>query len=99
MLIPTITSTIVSIVEGTWIVSSILVKYLLIGLVARNLYQGNFTWEGLEEDIMKSSELVVTSLVALGAIVAFSGLSPAPILKLFSELVALSYFCYLFWKY
>lgn len=99
MLIPNITSTIVSIVEGTWIVSSIFVKYFLIGLVARNLYQGNFTWEGLEEDVMKSSEIIVTSFVALGAIVAFSGLSPSPVLKLFSELVALGYFGYLFWKY
>ncbi|MFB6115408.1 MAG: hypothetical protein ABEK04_03870 [Candidatus Nanohalobium sp.] len=99
MILPLITSTIVSIVEGTWIVSSILLKYLLIGLVAKNLYQGSFTIEGLRNDILGSSELVVSSLVVVGAVVAVSGLSPSPVLKLFSELVALGYFGYLFWKY
>ena len=99
MVIPSITSAIVEVVEGSWIASSIFLKYFLIGLVAKNLYQDSLTREKLVEDIMESSELVVSMLIVSGLLITVSGLETRPVLELFSELVALGYFGILFWNY
>jgi len=99
MVIPSITSAIVAVVEGSWIASSIFLKYFLIGLVAKNLYQDSLTKEKLVEDIMESSELVVSMLIVSGLLITVSGLETRPVLELFSELVALGYFGILFWNY
>ena len=99
MVLPLITSTIVAVVEGSWIAASILLKYFLILVIAKNLYQNSLTKENLSREILESSRIVVTGLVVLGALISVSGLSLSPFFQLFSELVALSYFAFLFWKY
>lgn len=99
MVIPSITSAIVAVVEGSWIASSIFLKYFLIGLIVKNLYQESLTREKLVEDIMESSELVVSLLIVSGLLITVSGLQTQPVLELFSELVALGYFAVLFWNY
>lgn len=99
MVLPLITSTIVAVVEGSWIAASILLKYFLILIIAKNVYQNSLTKENLSEDILESSRVVVIALVGLGALISVLGLSLSPFLQLFSELVALAYFSFLFWKY
>lgn len=99
MVISLITSTAVALVESSWIVASITVKYFLLGILLRNLAENSFTWEKVSEEILESSELVVTVIIGLGAILAVLNFSPSPLGKLFSELIALGYFAYLFWKY
>lgn len=79
--------------------ASIFLKYFIVALVAQNLYQNSLTWEKLAEDLLESSELVVAMLVGSGALIALSGLSFTPILGLPSEILALGYFAFLFWKY
>jgi hypothetical protein len=99
MVIPSITSAIVAAVGGSWIASSIFLKYFIVGLVAKNLYQDSLSREKLVEDIMESSELIVSLLIVSGLLITVSGLETKPVLELFSELVALGYFGILFWKY
>jgi hypothetical protein len=99
MVLPLITSTIVAAVAGSWTAASISIKYFLAGLVAKNLYERTLTREAFLEDVLESGEPVLLLLIGAGTVFAVTGLSPAPFLKLFSELVALSYFAYLFWKY
>jgi len=99
MVLPLITSTIVAVVEGSWIAASILLKYFLILLVAKNLYKDTLTKEHLSQDILTSSRIVVIVIIGLGALISLLDLSISPFFKLFSELVALSYLVLLFWKY
>lgn len=99
MVLSSLTSTVVALVESSWIVASITVKYFLMGLLIRNLFENSFTWEKVSEEILESSELVVTTIIGLGAILALFDFSPSPMAKLFSEITALAYFAYLFWKY
>lgn len=99
MFIPLITSSAVAVVSGAWTAASIFVKYFLAGLAAKNLYQGTLTKETFLEDVEDSSEAAVAVLIAAGVVFSVSGLSPSPLLKLFSQLVALGYFAYLFWMY
>lgn len=99
MVLSLIASTVVALIEGSWIVASITVKYFLIGLVLRNLFENSFTWEKVSEEILESSELVVTVIIGLGAVLTVLNFSPSPMAKFFSEITALGYFAYLFWKY
>ncbi|AOV94403.1 hypothetical protein AQV86_00585 [Nanohaloarchaea archaeon SG9] len=98
MVIPSITSAIIAVIEGSWIASSIFLKYFLIGLIAKNFYQDSFTREEIVEDVVESSELVVPLLIVSGLFLTVSGLEVTPVLMLFSELAALGYFTVLFWK-
>ncbi|MFB6174434.1 MAG: hypothetical protein ABEJ87_00470 [Candidatus Nanohalobium sp.] len=99
MFLSLITSSVVAVIQGSWIASSIFLKYFLLALAAKNFYEGTFTSEAFIGDVMQSSNEVVTGLIGVGVLFAVSGLSPSPLLKLFSELVALAYFAFLFWKY
>ena len=99
MAVSSITSTIVAAAEGSWIAASILAKYFLIGLIAKNIYQKTLTVENFLEDVKDSSELFVLTLILSGVLIKILGLSVTPVFQLFSELVALMYLGYLFWKF
>ncbi len=99
MVLQLFTSAVVTVVGSSWIAASIFLKYFLVGLAAKNVYQGRVSLESFLGDVMESSELVVTSIIGAGMLISLAGLSPRPLFKLFSELVALGYFGYLFWKY
>ena len=99
MVLSSITYAIIAVVEGSWIASSIFLKYYISGLVVKNLYQDSLNSEEFIEEIMESSELVVSLLIVSGAVIAVSNLSLTPLVKLFSEIIALGYFGLLFWKY
>lgn len=99
MVLQLITSSVVSVVAGSWIAASIFIKYLLVGLAAKNAYNGTLNIESLLKDVREGAEEVVVGLILAGAVISFSGLSPVPFIQLLSEVAALSYFAYLFWKY
>ena len=99
MVLSSITSAVIAVVEGSWIASSIFLKYYISGLVVKNLYQDSLNREEFIGEIMESSELVVSLLILSGAVFAVSNLSLTPLVELFSELVALGYFGLLFWKF
>jgi len=85
-------------VQNAWIVSTIAVKYFVFGVVLISLRE-NEGFQGFTDRILEYSPGFVTLLVALGALNVFVGAVEEPFFKVFSEIVAFSYFLYLFWKY
>lgn len=99
MVLQLFTSTVVAVVEGSWLAASVFLKYFLVGVVSSKLYSKDLSLESFLQEVRGSSETVVLSLIVVGALISVSGLSFSPFLKLPSQLIALGYFGYLFWNY
>lgn len=92
-------SIIYELVRQSWLVSTVLMKYLLILHVAELAYRKKLDWESFGETVMKYSRPTLLGIVTLAAIVAITGVELQPRFKLVGELVALGYFGFLFWKF
>lgn len=99
MAIQAVTSFIYQAVEQSWLVATVLVKYIILVHAAELLYQKDFSLRKLEDVVLKYSYAVVTAVVFLGLVTALVGASIQPNFKLLSQLVALTYFGFLFWKF
>ena len=89
-----------SIVESSWTVSTILVKYILVVHVLAALQNAEITREGFKEVLDNYSRLTVFSIVILGIFVQLLGISVEPaFLPIVSEGLAWLYLGYLFWEF
>lgn len=86
-------------VEQSWISATILVKYFLLILGVKILYERNFDLDYVSDQLMGYSGEIVTSVVLLGLVNVFAGFTVEPIFKIFSQITAFMYFSFLFWKY
>ncbi|PSH02275.1 MAG: hypothetical protein BRC26_01365 [Nanohaloarchaea archaeon QH_8_44_6] len=87
------------VVQQSWMVSSVLIKYLLVFHIAKAFYDGKHNMKHLEEVILRYSRPTVFIIVMLALISVSLGLEVEPRFKLFSQLIALLYFAVLFWKF
>ena len=99
MVLQAVASFIYNLVEQSWMVSTVLVKYILLVHIGQLLYSDERDLKHLEEVIMDYSRLVVVTIVFIGLISTLIDYSPEPVLKPFSQLVAVVYFAFLFWKF
>ncbi len=99
MALQILTGFIYSLVEQSWTVSTVLTKYFLVLVLFKAIYDGEKTLEGISEKLVDYSDTFVTLVVLLGLANIFAGVEVQPIGKVFSEVVALGYFAFLFWKY
>ena len=89
-----------NIVESSWAVSTILVKYILAFHVLAALRNPDITLESFKEVLDNYSRLTVSSIVLLGIFIHLLGVSVEPVfLPLFSEGLAWLYLGYLFWEF
>ncbi len=92
-------SVIYELVRQSWLVSTVLMKYFLVLHLGELAYRKQLDWKSFGEKIMKYSRPTLVGIVTLAAIMAITGVELQPRFKLFSELVALGYFGFLFWKF
>lgn len=92
-----------NIIEHSWMVSTVIVKYMLIAHLLVVLKSSNF--QSFELDSFREILLVysipsVFFIVLLGSLTYAAGISVEPLVfGVLGEFLALSYFAYLFWEY
>lgn len=99
MVVQTLASSAYRFVEHTWLASSVLIKYVLALHIAELLYRREFDLKHLEDIILKYSRPVVALMAVLGLVTALSSVTIDPNFRLLSELAAVFYFGFLFWKF
>jgi len=87
------------IVQSTWIVASITAKYYLLGAGGYLLYRDNLSVESFLEKILDDGKDFIFTVTGLGIIFYVLSIELRPLLGFFSQLTAVVYLGYLFWKY
>lgn len=87
------------IVKQTWVVSTILIKPVLVLHLGKVFYDEEITLKHLEEVIMDYSRYVVGLMFILGVFGALINLDVEPVFKVISQITALLYYAFLFWKF
>jgi len=87
------------IIRSTWTEASVLVKYYLVGTLAYLAYRKDLSTEGLGENLLDNSKIVVFTLMFAGMLLAAFQIEVKAFLPVFSQLIALVYLGYLFWVY
>lgn len=102
-MIELLTSAAYALVEASWHASAVIVKFYLIFAAARIYRQGFLEDEvklcKIEEYLLQESKKVLSVIVGIGALTALTGFELRPRFELVSELIALIYLAYLFWKF
>lgn len=88
-----------SIVESSWHTAAFLAKFYLIFTLGRLKFRDRLDLENFEDAVLVESRLFVGLIVFIGVLSLIAGLEIRPQLPLISELVALIYFGFLFWKF
>lgn len=86
-------------VEQSWIIATILVKYFLLGLGIKIVSERKFDPNYVSDQLIEYSSELVALVVLLGLINIFAGFTVEPVFKTFSQITAFLYFAFLFWKY
>ena len=87
------------IVQSTWIVTSITAKYYLLGTAGYLVYRDSFSVESFLEKVLSDGKDFIFAVTGLGIIFYALSVEVRPLLGFFSQLVAVVYLGYLFWKY
>jgi hypothetical protein len=87
------------VVRSSWVVSTVLLKQVLVLHLAKLALDEEMNLKHLEEVVLKYSRPTVASMVTLGFIVAITGFEITPAFPVYSELIALIYYGFLFWKF
>lgn len=101
-MIELLTSSAYSLVEASWHTSAVLVKFYLVFSTARLYRRGLLEEEKLDEVesfILEESKVVLAVILGIGGLTALTGFELRPRFELLSELSALIYLGYLFWKF
>lgn len=88
-----------NLVEQSWIMAAILVKYFLLVIGIKIALEQKFKLDYISDQLTEYSGELVSLIVLLGLINVFAGFSISPIFTAFSQLTAFLYFAFLFWKY
>lgn len=98
-MIELLSSLIYQLVESSWHVSAVLIKYYL-GFTAAKLYlDEKLGIENIRNTLLEQSPNLLSIIGILGGLTMLAGLSVRPSFELFSEIVALAYLGYLFWEF
>jgi hypothetical protein len=87
------------IVEQSWIMATILLKYFLLVIGAKIALKQNFELEHIFDELLEYSGEIVALIVILGFVNVFAGLEVNPLFNTFSQVTAFLYFAFLFWMY
>lgn len=94
-----ILSGVYQVIRHSWMISTVVVKYILAVHLVQLLRQENLDPESFQQKLMEYSSETVAGIIALGAVFATLQIEVSAGFMLFSQLVALAYFGFLFWKY
>lgn len=86
-------------VEQSWIIATVLVKYFLLVVGAKIVWKRKFETEYITDQLIEYSGELVGFIALLGLINVFVGFSLSPVFTVFSQVTAFLYFAFLFWIY
>ena len=87
------------VVRETWFVTSVVAKYYVPGLAAYLIYESNFSWEALHDELLETGEEFILIMFGIGIIASALSIEIRPVAPFFSQFIAVIYLGYLFWKY
>lgn len=99
MVLQLLTSTAYALIESSWMVSTVIVKYFLLSAVLIAFSRRKDYIEDFRSIIDEYSPGFVTSIVLIGFLALASGINVKPVSPIFSNLIAVIYFGYLFWEF
>lgn len=87
------------VVESAWMLSSILMKFFLLGVLVETVRMKDFSMKGLDKRLREGGKYMVLGIGVLAVPVTLLGLSFQPTYLFGSQFIAVSILGYLFWKY
>jgi len=99
MVLQSLSSFAYNLVEQSWIMATIFVKYFLLAVSVKIGLEQNFELEYISDQLIEYSGEAVSIIFLLGLLNVFAGFSVTPVFNAFSQVVAFLYFAFLFWKY
>lgn len=86
-------------VEQSWIMATLLVKYFLLVIGAKIALEQKFELDCISDELLEYSRELVSIIALLGLVNVFVGFSISPMFTAFSQVVTFLYFAFLFWMY
>ena len=86
-------------VQSTWIAASITAKYYLLGSAGYLFYRENLSVDSFLEKILDDGKDFIFAVAGLGTLFYLLSLELQPLFSFPSQLIAVTYLGYLFWKY
>ena len=99
MVVKVLAGLVYELIQNSWIFATILSKYFLISVGIKALREDSDFRETFQKDLLNYSPLFVSVLVLLGLLNFVLRLDVQPFSNPVSQIVALTYFGFLFWKY
>ncbi len=88
-----------NLVEQSWIMAAITVKYFLLIIGVKIAWEQKFELDYVSDQLLEYSGEIVALIVLIGLVNVFAGFSISPMFTAFSQVTAFLYFAFLFWKY
>lgn len=86
-------------VQEAWYIAAVLAKYFLAGTAIYMMYRKELDMEAYTENILENGKYFLFLVTGLGLMAASFNTEIRPLFSLPSQLIALGYLAYLFWKY
>ena len=99
MVLQAFTSFIYGVVQSSWVIAAITLKYILAVQIFYALQREGDFFDNLKTEISDYSREIVSAIVGLGLIVSVTGIELSAFMTTFSYLIAAFYFGYLFWEF
>jgi len=99
MVLQIITGFLTSWIEQSWILATLLVKYMILYIGTEAYLEEGFDLEHFSNLLQHYSSETVVIVTGLGLTNLFIGLEIDPMFRLPSQLITMAYFGFLFWKY
>lgn len=87
------------IIQHTWIVASAVLKYYLGAVIIYKAVRKDLSVESLEKNIFENARIVSYLLIISGTVVFVAEIELDYMFRAFSQVVALLYFGFLFYRY
>ena len=85
-------------VESSWQISTLLIKYALLGFAGIEIFRGS-DLETAEKHFREYARYIVAFIVSTGLITSLIGTEIQPMIPIIGEFAALAFYAYIFWKY
>lgn len=98
MVVETLIGLLYNWVESSWEVSTVLIKYALLGFILYELANRK-ELPDIQEDLVFYGRYMVGAVVASGLVLSLAGVNVEPVIPYIGEFAALFFYGYLFWEY
>jgi len=86
-------------VRSSWMVASILMKYLLIAVILHSVQLKDYSFESFEERMLKYGKYAILFTGIIGFVFQITNISVEPLFLFPSQVVTVLVLGFLFWKY